>query len=250
MFEKDKHFQALPTFGMIPFFSPEVITHQNFLWKWDMPKGSFVGQHHLDILHFPLPTSGRLISTGRLVEVVDKGNAALVVTGYTTWDANTKTKLFYNEIVFYIPRAGGFSGQRQRLVQTSGSKTYKIPSRSPDYTVEIKISPEQAAIYRLTGDREGIHIDPNLSQKNGMKEPILHGACTLGLVGKQIFSIYGAHKAIMATFKGPVTPGDNLSVDLWKENDLILYSVKQTGAKKGAVADGYAQLLPVPAIKL
>lgn len=102
VYEESKNFQPIPTFGVTPYFSNDVIyRHGEILPNFSAPN-SLLGEVYLEIFQDKLPTSGRLLSTRRLIEVLDKGNAAIGITGHTTSDPSSGKDLFYNEVVFFM----------------------------------------------------------------------------------------------------------------------------------------------------
>ena len=106
-----------------------------------------------------------------------------------------------------------------------------MPQRAPDSVVEEKTTEEQAAIYRLSGDRNPLHIDPEFSKVGGFKEPILHGLCSFGIAGKAVVRTYGQFKNIKVRFAGVVIPGQTLVTEMWKEGNVVIFQtkVKETG---------------------
>merc|ERR1711881_610845 len=122
----------------------------------------------MGIRSFPIPTEATTTSYPKLVEVVDKGNAGLVVTGSTTKDKKSGKELFYNESTVFIRGSGGFGGAKKGGDRGAATRVYKPPQRKPDAVVE------QATVYRLSGDRNPLHIDPEFSKVGGFKTPTLH----------------------------------------------------------------------------
>ena len=122
---------------ILPNFSPNMLLH---------------GEQYIKVRKFPVPTTARLISRGRLLEIVDKGAAAVVKTGITTVDAETGEDVFYNEMTFFLRGCGGFGGPKRGADRGASTASNKPPSRKPDTIVEEKTKPDQAAIYRLSGD--------------------------------------------------------------------------------------------------
>lgn len=95
--------------------------------------------------------------------------------------------IFRNQIVAFVVGAGGFGGPR------AGSKIIPClpkPSRKADISVTQKTSVDQAALYRLSGDRNPLHIDPNMAQIAGFQKPILHGLCTLGFSARIALGVF------------------------------------------------------------
>lgn len=110
------------------------------------------GEQYLEVRKYPIPTSGKLLSYARLLEVVDKGSAAIVKHGVTTVNAETKEEVFYNEMTVFLRGCGGFGGHKKLADRGASTAANKPPARGPDVVVEEKTTEEQAAIYRLSGD--------------------------------------------------------------------------------------------------
>ena len=197
--------------------------------KYD-PRNLLHGEQYLEILRWPLPTSGNLETSTKLIEVVDKGNAALVRRGSTTVDASGKP-LFYNESLLFIRGSDGFGGQKKPSNRGAATAANDPPARAPDKVIEEKTHADQAAIYRLMGDRNPLHIDPAFAIKGGFAAPILHGLATFGIVGKHVFEHYGLYKSLKVRFAGIVLPGETIVTELWKEGAKVIFrgKVKETG---------------------
>jgi multifunctional beta-oxidation protein len=150
--EGHEDFQVIPTYGVIPAFSTDVpFSFENIVPNFS-PMMLLHGEQYLEIKKYPIPTSGRLMSYGKLLEVVDKGNAAIVRTGITTVNAQTKEPVFYNESTVFLRGCGGFGGQQKPADRGASTAPNVPPKRHPDVVVEEKTSEDQAAIYRLSGD--------------------------------------------------------------------------------------------------
>jgi multifunctional beta-oxidation protein len=150
--EGNDDFQVLPTFGVIPPFDAETPYNLDDLVPNFSPMMLLHGEQYLEIKKYPIPTSGRLVSKARLLEVVDKGNAAIVKSGVTTVNAETGEELFYNEMTVFLRGCGGFGGQKKAADRGASTAANKPPARAPDVVVEEKTTEEQAAVYRLSGD--------------------------------------------------------------------------------------------------
>ncbi|KAK5998372.1 Peroxisomal hydratase-dehydrogenase-epimerase [Cladobotryum mycophilum] len=233
VFEGDEDFQVLPTFGVIPPFSADMPYDYDAIVPNFSPMMLLHGEQYLEVRKFPIPTSATLVSRARLLEVVDKGSASIVKNGITTVDAATGEEVFYNEMTVFLRGAGGFGGQKKG--QDRG--------RAPDVVAEEKTGDDQAAIYRLSGDYNPLHIDPAFAKVGGFKAPILHGLCTFGIAGKAVYDRYGAFKNIKVRFAGPVIPGQTIVTEMWKEGNRVVFQskVKETG--KMAIAGAAAELV-------
>lgn len=208
VFERSDAFMALPTFGVIPtYHSAQAFDIKEIVPNYDQ-RMLLHGEQYLEIKQWPIPTSGSLQSSTHLVEVVDKGNAALVRRGTTSVDANTGKEVFYNESVSFIRGSGGFGGAKKPSDRGAATAANSPPLRQPDAVVEEKTSPDLAALYRLMGDWNPLHIDPKFSEVGGFKEPILHGLCTFGIAAKHVFQAFGPFKSVKVRFSGTVIPGE------------------------------------------
>jgi len=167
-------------------------------------------------LHQPIPPSGTLVTAATLRAIYDMKKFAQVVT-------ETNTRLEGGEVLFetvwsiIFRGAGGFDGPRPPR-----SETPEAPKdRSADFHVELATSPEQALLYRLSGDLNPLHADPEFAASVGFSEgPILHGLCTYGFVARAI--VRGACggegarlRRLDGQFRRPVWPGDTIVVDGW-----------------------------------
>ena len=233
----------MPTFGVIPPFNATAPFSIGDIVKDFSPMMLLHGEQYLEIRQFPIPTEATLVAYPKLVEVVDKGNAAVVVTGSTTKDKKSGKDVFYNESTAFIRKSGGFGGASKGTDRGPATKVYKPPQRKPDAVVEEQTSEDQAAIYRLSGDRNPLHIDPEFSKVGGFKVPILHGLCFFGYAGKHVLNTYGQFRNIKVRFAGVVLPGQTLITEMWKEGNTVIFQqkVKETG--KLSISGAGAELL-------
>jgi len=244
VFENDDKFSVLPTFGVIPTFNAVAPFSFGDIVPNFSPMMLLHGEQYLEIRSFPIPTDATLVSYPKLVEVVDKGNAGIIVTGSTTKDKRTGRDVFYNESTVFIRGSGGFGGPSKGTDRGPATRVYKAPSRAPDAVVEEATTEEQAAIYRLSGDRNPLHIDPEFSKVGGFKTPILHGLCFFGIAGKAVYKTFGEFKNIKVRFAGVVLPGQTLITEMWKEgNGLVIFQTKVKETGKLCIAGAGAELV-------
>jgi multifunctional beta-oxidation protein len=251
--ERDPAFQALPTFGAIPYFNSKLpFSYDEFLPGWD-PTKLLHGEHYLEIRKLPIPTSGRLITYPKLVDVNDKQKAALVVVGHVTRDATTGEDIFYNEASAYIRGAGSFSCASKSSKSTDHGPPAKLSiplARQPDATCEEATTQEQAALYRLNGDRNAMHINPETAAQGGFSRPILHGLCFFGIAGKHIFQKYGAFRNIRVRFAGTVDPGQTLRTEMWKEGNVVTFQMMVVETGRLCISGGRAEIVQEPTSRL
>lgn len=179
------------------------------------------------VLHRELPAEATATATGRVKAVWDKGSAAVIDTETTVFD--DAGPLFTESMSVFVRGAGGFGGERGP--STSGLNS--PPDRPADHIIEFKTRPEQAAIYRLSGDRNPIHIDPVFAQKAGFDAPFLHGLCTYGIVGRAIVrSLCGGDptrfRSMEGRFADRVELGDTVITKLWRTGDGEAIVVAET----------------------
>lgn len=243
VYENSAAFEALPTFGVVPYFNSELPFSFDEIVPNFSPMMLLHGEQYLEIRKWPIPTSATTNNIPKLVEVLDKGAAAVVVTGTTTVDASSGQELFYNESTTFIRGSGGFGGPSKGTNRGPATTAYAPPTRAPDAVVEEKTTEEQAALYRLSGDRNPLHIDPEFSKVGGFKTPILHGLCSMGIAGKHVYSTFGRWKSIKVRFAGVVLPGQTLVTEMWKEGGKVVFQVKVKETGKLAIAAAGVELV-------
>ncbi|KAI1179422.1 hypothetical protein F4777DRAFT_534230 [Nemania sp. FL0916] len=232
VFEGHDDFQVLPTYGVIPQFDTNMPFSMDDVVPNFSPMMLLHGEQYLEIKKYPIPTSARTKNHGKLIEVVDKGSAAILKSGVTTVNAENGEELFYNESTVFLRGCGGFGGQKKPGDRGAATAANVPPKRAPDVVVESVTTPEQAAIYRLSGDYNPLHIDPSFAKMGGFKEPILHGLCFMGIAGKAVYETFGMYKNIKVRFAGSVFPGQSLVTEMWKEGKgkvIFQSKVKETG---------------------
>ena len=173
-------------------------------------------------LHATLGVEGRAVLVAEVSAIEDKGSGALVRTAVRATHPDSGETLFVTESAAFIRGEGGFGGPRGR------ADDWEVPGRPPDHRVDMATRPEQALLYRLTGDRNPLHSDPAFAARGGFDRPILHGMCTFGFTCRALVATAGGGNARAITgmggrFKAPVVPGDDLDVRMWVEDDRVLY---------------------------
>jgi hypothetical protein len=143
-------------------------------------------------LHEPLPAAGTVVGTTRIDEIVDKGagKGALMYSTREIRDKASGKLLAEVASVGFLRGDGGFGGP-----EGASRKPQPIPERAPDASVEISTLPQSALIYRLSGDFNPLHADPDVARAAGFERPILHGLCTYGVAGHALRLRRGAAKA-------------------------------------------------------
>ncbi|KAG5652323.1 hypothetical protein H0H81_005391 [Sphagnurus paluster] len=224
VFEGDDEFGVLPTFGVVPQFAASSGLSLDWLPNFN-PAKLLHGEQYLSI-KAPIPTSGELVNEVRLMEVLDKGKAAAVTTIVETRDKRSGKVIFENQSTVFIRGAGGFGGKRTGNDRGAASAANAPPKRSPDAVMEEKTSPSQAALYRLSGDSNPLHILPEFAAIGGFDQPILHGLCSMGIAAKHVLKTFGRYSDIKVRFAGVVYPGETIVTEMWKEGGKVIFSAK------------------------
>jgi len=247
-FEGDDEFVALPTFGVIPQFPASSGVPLDWLPNFN-PAKLLHGEQYLNI-KAPIPTSGSLISEARFLEVLDKGKAAAVTVIVETKDAKSGQVIFENQSTVFIRGAGGFGGKRTGKDRGAATAPNAPPKRAPDAVVEEKTSPSQAALYRLSGDSNPLHILPEFAAIGGFDKPILHGLCTMGITAKNVLKTYGPYKDIKVRFAGVVYPGETIVTEMWKEGSKVIFTAKVKERDAVVLAAAAVTLVDSPKARL
>jgi acyl dehydratase len=168
-------------------------------------------------LHRPLPVAGTVRTTSTVTGIYDKGSGALVVTENVAVDAATGEPLATTRSSAFIRGEGGFGGER------GSDAAWARPDREPDHQVTYQTRPEQALVYRLSGDRNPLHVDPKFAARGGFDRPILHGLCTYGVTGRALLhalcdSDPARFGSMSGRFSRPVWPGEALTVSVWRQD--------------------------------
>uniref|UniRef100_A0A914XJV9 Peroxisomal multifunctional enzyme type 2 n=1 Tax=Plectus sambesii TaxID=2011161 RepID=A0A914XJV9_9BILA len=244
IYEGAEDFSVFPTFVVAPGLLANSINDWPGV-KFDLQR-VLHGEQYIELLK-PLPSDGELKSHTRVVDIVDKGSFALILTNVETYDAQTGEKLAVQQFATFEKGFGNFGGSRTSAAEKT---ILPVPKRSPDAVVEQQTSPDQAALYRQgSGDMNPLHVDTDFAKVSGFKQPILHGLCSLGFAVRHVLQQYANNdvnrfKAVKVRFSKPVIPGQTLRTEMWKEGDRIHFQtlVKETG--ETVLSSCYVDLKP------
>lgn len=217
VYELSPDFQVLPTFAVL--FSKDLISQ--------LMTGCIAGIEYEPMLllhgeqelrlHRPLPPSATVTSQLRIVEIHDKGSGALIIFAVES-ATEAGEKLASARTSVFIRGIGGFGGSRGESVKLPP------PARPPDIVHEEATLPTQALLYRLTGDANPLHADPQMAARGGYQAPILHGLCTFGFAARAIIkrccnNDAARLRSIRTRFSQPVFPGETLITEIWSLPD-------------------------------
>ncbi|KAF7730589.1 hypothetical protein EC973_001971 [Apophysomyces ossiformis] len=245
VYENDANFSVLPTFGVIPSFTSMMsVPFGDFLPNFN-PMMLLHGEQFLS-LRKPIPTSGTLKSQAHVVDILDKGKGAAVTIGVTTTDGSGEV-VFENEFTLFIRGSGGFGGPKKGADRGAATASNTPPNRKPDAIVTEKTNEDQAALYRLSGDYNPLHIDPSMSAIGGFDVPILHGLCSFGVSGKHVLKTFGnndpaSFKNIKARFAKHVFPGETLETQMWKEGSKVIFQTRVVERDVIAISNAAVEL--------
>jgi acyl dehydratase len=200
-------------------------------------------------LHRPLPAGGAVSGVSSVLRVVDKGagKGALVHVEKRITDAGDGALLATCESIVFCRGDGGFSaggGGDEPAAQPKAT-----PDTPPDTVVELQTRPETALIYRLSGDYNPLHSDPDVAAKAGFPRPILHGLATYGAACRGLLKAFCAYdparlKSIRARFSAPTYPGDLIRLECWKSGDDIAFRARVPARDAVVLSHGHAVCSP------
>lgn len=190
----------------------------------------------------PIPPSGTGRAVTRFTEIWDKGKAA-VIWSETTVTTPDGAPLWTQKRSIYARGEGGFGGER------GPSTSAQPPDRAPDFELSIPTLPQQALLYRLCGDRNPLHSDPEFASAAGFPKPILHGLCTYGIGAKALVDQFldgdvSRVGSYGARFSGVLYPGETLKASVWKDGGTLL-AVLTAPTRDDAVVLSGVELTPV-----
>lgn len=233
---------VLPTFGVVApnfrTFEPPAVRFPGI----DVDLARVLHGSQSITMHRPIPPAGKAIARPRIADVWDKEKAAVIVQEATVTDTSG-SPLWTTRSSIFARGEGGFGGER------GPSDKVALPDREPDHVVTAPTLPQQALLYRLCGDRNPLHADPEFAAAAGFPRPILHGLCTWGMVCKAVVDLLlegevGRIGAYSGRFTGVVFPGETLSVNVWTTGADTLTLAAAVADR--SVVEGSLTMRPAP----
>ncbi len=222
-FVYESNLKVLPTFGVIPPFPSlmGIVGMEGMDFNLAM---LLHGEQYLELFR-EIPTDGKLISYPTIAGIYDKGKGALVELDVVTKNHKDEA-IFKNTFSTFIRGEGGFGGDR-------GPEPGNLPpDREPDKVVSMQTLPQQALLYRLSGDYNPLHADYDFAAMGGFEKPILHGLCSFGFAGRAVLREYCGNdpakfKAIKVRFSRHVFPGETIITEMWQDQpDKVILRCK------------------------
>ncbi len=194
-------------------------------------------------VHAPLPVEGAVVGVLRIEAIYDKGadKGALLYSAREIHDEATGVHLATVRQGSFLRGDGGFGGTGE-----GAPVPHPVPAGPPDLSIALPTRPEQALIYRLSGDDNPLHADPAVAASAGFERPILHGLCTYGVVGRALIRALGGPSTRLARmdarFSRPVYPGETLRTDIWRQPDgRAAFQATVVERDQVVLTNGYAQ---------
>jgi len=232
--------QALPTMALV-LGSPG-------FWAMDPAAGLdwisiLHGEQRLKI-HAPLDIAGNLVGKTIVTDLADKGpGKPALIRAKKTVHTLSGVLVAETSETWFVQGAGGFGADRSLPPEPQA----QIPERDPDFEVVLPTTLAQAATYRLSGDRNPLHIDAEMAAKAGFDRPILHGLATMGLVCRAL--IHGACGGNASTltemnvrFTAPVYPGDSIRTHIWQDGEVLYFRAFNADNGTCVIDNGFAQI--------
>lgn len=197
------------------------------------------------VIHKLAPPEGEVIGRTRVTSIIDKGagKGMLVYTEREVVDAASSERLATLSSTTFCRGNGGFGGPTGPV-----PAVHALPERAPDLCVDLPTLPQQALIYRLSGDYNPLHADPKVARAAGFERPILHGLCTLGVACHALLKAagYAAERiaSVQVRFTAPVYPGDVLSTDIWQDGEVWSFRTRVAARDALVLGNGRAVVRP------
>jgi len=239
-FVYEKNLKVLPTYALVQGCTPYWLRDVDAGVTWEK---TVHGEQGL-ILHEPVAPSGTVISRNRIVDVVDKGKdkGALVYSELHVIDKASGRLLATLNQTTFCRADGGFGGARREA-----PRPHALPDRAPDFTCDLSTRPEMALIYRLSGDVNPLHADPEFARAGGYPRPILHGLATFGVAGHALLKTvcgYQPHRmtAMSGRFSAPVFPGETIRTEMWRDDAVVSFRARVVERDVIAINNGRAEI--------
>ncbi|ONM23255.1 Enoyl-CoA hydratase 2 peroxisomal [Zea mays] len=211
------------------------------------------GQQYIEIYR-PIPSYASVVNRVKVAGLHDKGKATILELETTTSLKESGEILCMNRSTIYLRGAGGFSDSSRpysyATYPANQVSRISIPNSAPSAVCDDQTKQSQALLYRLSGDYNPLHSDPDIAQLAGFTRPILHGLCTLGFAARAVIKSFcngepTAVKSIFGRFLLHVYPGETLSTEMWLDGQKVHYQTKAKERNR-AVLSGYVLLQHIP----
>ena len=196
-------------------------------------------------LHGILPPAATVRSQMQVTEIIDKGpgKGAFIYYKREITDNATGNLLCTLTATAIARGDGGFGGPTG-----TGKSVHALPEREPDLICDLPTLPQAALIYRLSGDFNPLHAEPAVAREAGFERPILHGLCTLGVVGHAILKTCCDYdparlQSLDLRFSAPVYPGETISTEMWQGGSVVPFRARAVERDVVVLNNGRAEVL-------
>ena len=176
----------------------------------------------------PVPLETPLTATSKVVGLFDRGAEKGAICEVERVISESEGAVVARQIATYALRGdGGFGGEAPPREDRTR------PTAAPDAEIVLPTLPQSALIYRLSGDMNPLHADPERAKAVGFERPILHGLCTFGMMGRAVIDAFSpdnpdALASLSGRFSRPVYPGDTLKISLWRGENEFQFEASTT----------------------
>lgn len=221
----EKNLQAMPTCAAA------------FAWPKSWMREPSTGIDYLKLVHGeqdvrflrPMPVAATIVSKTRVSRIVDKGagKGAIVELLRDITEAASGERLAEVRQVTFLRGDGGFSAE-SGVSDAPPEALPSVPERAPDAEYVLPTGANAALIYRLSGDLNPLHADPEVASKAGFSRPILHGLATYGMAGYAAIRTFADNdparlKRLALRLTSPVYPGEQVRFQFWRASDERLH---------------------------
>lgn len=239
-FVYEKNLKVLPTYALMQGYAPYWLREPEFGLTWT----HVVHGEQRMVLHAPIAPQGTVVGRTRIVDVIDKGKdkGALIYSEHEVADKASGRVLATLTQTTFCRADGGFGGPRRDV-----PPPHPLPDRAPDLVCDLPTRPEMALIYRLSGDVNPLHADPEFARKAGFPRPILHGLATMGIAGHALLKAVCGYDparltAMSVRFSAPVFPGETIRTEIWRDGGIASFRARVMERDVVAIDNGRAEI--------
>ena len=245
-FAYEKNLKVLATFAVMQAYAAYWLRQPEIGVTWEKVVH---GEQGL-VLHQPVAPQGTVVGHTRILDVVDKGEGkgALIYSEREISDKASGRLLATLTQTTFCRGDGGFGGPRRDT-----PPPHAVPARAPDGICDFSTRPEMALIYRLSGDVNALHVDPEFAKAAGFPRPVLHGLASFGIAGHALLKTVCGYDparltAMAGRFSAPVYPGETIRTEFWRDNDkdlgVVSFRARVVERDVIAIDHGRAQVAP------
>jgi acyl dehydratase len=241
-FVTEKNLKVLPTYALVQGYTPYWLRDADAGVTWEK---TVHGEHAL-VLHEPVAPKGTVIGRYSVLDVVDKGKdkGALIYSQCQVIDKASGRVLATAKQTTFCRADGGFGGP---ATKRDTPPPHALPDRVPDFRCDLPTRPEMALIYRLSGDVNPLHADPEVARAGGYPRPILHGLATFGVAGHALLKAVCGYQpqrmtAMSGRFSAPVFPGESIRTEIWRDGGVVSFRAWAVERDVVAINNGLAEI--------